>query len=124
VQDLPGQFAAKPELQERFRAAFATNTTAHWIKRLEDVDLLCAPVLTMVEALADPQTQVNGMVVEMEHPTEGTVRVLNAPIQLSATPATVRRRAPQLGEHSAEVLTDHGFAAERIADLAARGVIA
>lgn len=124
LQDLAGWFAAKPELQERFRDAFATNTTEYWIKRLEDVDLLCAPVLTMVEALADQQTQVNGMVVTMDHPSEGTVRVLNAPIQLSTTPATIRRRAPQLGEHSVEVLTDHGFDQDRIAALAGQGVIA
>jgi formyl-CoA transferase len=50
--------------------------------------------------------------------------VLNAPIQLSTTPATIRRRAPQLGEHSVEVLTDHGFDQGRITEPADRGVIA
>lgn len=124
LQDHDGQMANKPELQEIFRRACATNTTAYWIERLEAADLLCAPVLSMVQALADKQTEVNGMIVKMDHPTEGTVEVLNAPIGLSATPASIRHRAPTLGEHSVEILRDHGFAADRIDRLAADGVIA
>jgi len=77
----------------------------------------------MAEALADEQTTVNNMVIEMDHPTEGTVQVLNAPITLSATPAAVRRRAPQLGENAAEVLGEHGYDEVRIAALRENGVI-
>ncbi|WP_395727027.1 CaiB/BaiF CoA transferase family protein [Nakamurella sp.] len=123
LQDHDGQLANKPELQEIFRAACATNTTDYWIKRLEDVDLLCAPVLTMVQALADPQTEINKMIVTMDHPIEGTVQVLNAPITLSATPAAVRHRAPTLGEHSAQVLAENGYDEQRIAQLRAERVI-
>jgi crotonobetainyl-CoA:carnitine CoA-transferase CaiB-like acyl-CoA transferase len=118
--------ANKPELQEIFRTACATNTTDYWIKRLEGVDLLCAPVLTMVQALADPQTEINKMIVTMDHPIEGTVQVLNAPITMSATPATpaaVRHRAPTLGEHSSQVLAETGDDDERIAPLQAERVI-
>ena len=79
------------------------------MKALESVDILCAPVRTLAEALEDEQTLVNRMIVEMEHPTAGTVRTLEAPIHLSATPASVRRVPPRLGEHNAEVLRDHGF---------------
>jgi crotonobetainyl-CoA:carnitine CoA-transferase CaiB-like acyl-CoA transferase len=123
LQDFEGQMANKPELQEIFRRACATQTTQYWIKRLEDVDLLCAPVLTMVQALDDPQSEVNNVVVTMDHPTEGTVRVLNAPFTLSATPARITRRAPTLGEHSAEVLAEHGYDADRVAELQAAKVI-
>ncbi|MCP3801978.1 CoA transferase [Allokutzneria sp. A3M-2-11 16] len=119
----PGQMAARAELQEIFRHRFAQHTTEHWVQRLESVDLLCAPVRTMAEALADEQTAVNEMIVKMDHPTEGSVRVLNAPIGLSATPAVVRRRAPQLGEDSTAVLAEHGYDAERIAALRASEVI-
>jgi len=124
LQDLPGQRAAKPELQEMFRRQFASNTTDYWVQRLEGRDLLCAPVLTMAQALADEQTTINNMVIKMEHPTEGTVQVLNAPITLSDTPAQVRRRAPRLGEHAAELLAEHNFPADRIALLREHGVIA
>jgi len=123
LQDPTGHMAAKAELQELFRLRFCTDTTDHWVKQLEAQDLLCAPVLTMAEALADEQTTVNNMVIEMDHPTEGTVQVLNAPITLSATPAAVRRRAPQLGENAAEVLGEHGYDEVRIAALRENGVI-
>lgn len=123
LQDLDGWWAAKPELQQLFRQACAAKPTADLVQALEAVDLLCAPVLTMEQALADDQTAVNGMILEMEHPTEGTVRVLNAPIHLSATPADVRRRAPRLGEDSDAVLAEHGMSADRIAELRAAAVI-
>ena len=76
---------------------------------------------TLAEALEDEQTLVNRMIVEMEHPTAGTIRTLDAPIHLSATPATVRRVPPRLGEHNAEVLRDHGFTDAEVAALAGRG---
>lgn len=123
LQHPDGWMAAKPELQQVFRDTFATNTTDYWVSALESVDLLCAPVLTMEQALEDEQTKINGMVVEMEHPTEGRVRVVNAPIHLSGTPAEIRRRAPQLGEDSATVLAEHGYDRERIAALKQTGVI-
>ena len=123
LQHPDGWMAAKPELQQRFRETFATNTTAYWVSRLEEVDLLCAPVLTMEQALEDAQAEINGMVVEMDHPTEGRVRVVNAPIHLSGTPAEIRRRAPQLGEDSVSVLAEHGYDGERIDALRQAGVI-
>jgi formyl-CoA transferase len=113
----------RPELQRIFRQRFASNTTEYWIKRLEDQDLLCAPVRSLEEALADEQTAVNGMVVEMEHPDAGRFRALNAPIHLSATPARVRRVPPRLGEHGAEILAERGYHPERVAALRAEGVL-
>jgi formyl-CoA transferase len=124
LQDPAGHMAAKAELQEIFRNRFATGTTQYWVGRLEEQDLLCAPVLTMAEALADEQTIVNNMVVKMEHPSEGTVQVLNSPIGLSATPASVGRRAPRLGENTEDLLGEHGYAEDRIARLREDGVIA
>ncbi|GDY32715.1 CaiB/BaiF CoA transferase family protein [Gandjariella thermophila] len=113
----------RAELRRIFRDRFATNTTEYWIKRLEDQDLLCAPVRTLVEALADEQTAVNGMVVEMDHPAAGRFRALNAPVHLSATPARVRRVPPRLGEHGAEILAEHGYPADRVAALRDQGVL-
>jgi formyl-CoA transferase len=124
LQDLTGHRAAKAELQAIFRQRFATNTTDYWVQRLEAQDLLCAPVLSMEQALADEQTAINNMVIKMEHPVEGTVQVLNSPITLSATPAQLRRRAPQLGEHAAELLAEHGFSPERIEQLRHSGAVA
>lgn len=118
-----GQFEHRPELQAIFRERFAQDTTEHWVTRLEEQDILCAPVRSLEEALADEQTAVNRMVVEMQHPHAGTVKVLNAPIRLSDTPNTTRRPAPMLGEHNEEVLRELGYADEQVAAILQDGVI-
>jgi crotonobetainyl-CoA:carnitine CoA-transferase CaiB-like acyl-CoA transferase len=120
---MDAQAEHRHELREIFLARFATNTTHHWVAALESVDILCAPVRTLAEALEDEQTLVNRMIVEMEHPTAGTVRALDAPIHLSATPATVRQVPPRLGEHNAEVLRDHGFTDDEVTALTGAGVL-
>jgi formyl-CoA transferase len=118
-----GQMERRAELQAIFRQRFATDTTEHWVGRLEEQDLLCAPVRSLKEALEDPQTAVNRMVVEMQHPHAGTVKVLDAPIRLSGTPTDTRRPAPMLGEHNAEVLRELGYDDQRIAEVLRERVI-
>ncbi|NUT71572.1 CaiB/BaiF CoA-transferase family protein [Pseudarthrobacter sp. C4D7] len=120
---LEQQFKNKPALQAIFRGHFATNTTEYWTGKLEEQGLLNAPVHTLEQALADAQTEANGMIVEAEHPRVGTVKMLNAPIRLSATPPSIRRAAPRLGEHNVEVLLENGFDAETIARLQQLGVL-
>lgn len=120
---LEQQFAHRPELQQIFRERFATNTTDYWLKRLEEQDILSAPVRKLSETLDDEQTAVNDMVVEIDHPTAGKVRLLNAPIKLSDSPARIRRVPPRLGEHNAEVLAEHGYDATAIAALTEEGVL-
>ncbi|WP_291054979.1 CaiB/BaiF CoA-transferase family protein [Herbiconiux sp.] len=120
---LEQQFAAKPELHRIFAARFATGSTQYWCDRLEAEGLLNAPVLSLEQTLADPQTTANNMIVSAEHPGVGTVKMLNAPIRLSATPATVRRIAPRLGEHNAEILSEYGVDDETIERLRADGVL-
>ena len=62
--NLEQQFANKPELQRQLRERFKTNTREHWLKRLEEQDLLCAPVRDMREVLVDPQTLHNQMILK------------------------------------------------------------
>ncbi|WP_255767748.1 CaiB/BaiF CoA transferase family protein [Pseudarthrobacter sulfonivorans] len=121
--NLEQQFKHKPALQAIFRERMATNTTEYWTGKLEEQGLLNAPVHTLEQALADAQTEANGMIVEAEHPGVGTVKMLNAPIRLSATPPTVRRVAPRLGEHNVEVLLENGFDPETIERLQQLGVL-
>jgi formyl-CoA transferase len=99
--------ANKPALHAVFRAAFKSNTTAHWLARLEEQDLLCAPVRTLAEALADEQTAVNEMILEAPGEVE-TVRVMGSPVHLSDAPVAIRRAPPQLGQHTDEVLAEYG----------------
>lgn len=120
---LEGQIEHRAELQAIFRDRFLQDSTDHFVARLEEQDILCAPVRKLEEALADPQTEINNMVVEMEHPHAGPVKVLNAPIRLSGTPNSTRRPAPMLGEHNEEVLRELGYSEEKVAEILREGVI-
>jgi crotonobetainyl-CoA:carnitine CoA-transferase CaiB-like acyl-CoA transferase len=116
------QAAERLALQAIFRECFATNTTDYWIARLERQDLLCAPVRSLAEALDDPQTEVNAMIVETKGDSE-TVRLVGSPLDMSAAPFAVRRPPPPLGAHGAAILAEFGYDAGRIAELKAAKVL-
>lgn len=102
--DFDRQAARRPELQAIFRARFRENGSAHWLARLEEVDILCGPVRTLAEALEDEQTIVNRMIVEAGRTEAGPIRLIGSPIDMSAAPLAVRQPPPRLGEHNAEIL--------------------
>ena len=64
------------------------------------------------------------MVVELEQPQLGTVRLLGHPVKFSRTPADPTRAAPALGEHTEEVLAEAGLGRQEIEDLIAAGAVA
>ena len=107
--DLPSQREAKAELQAIFRNAFAENATAYWLGKLEEQDLLCAPVKSLAEALDDPQTEINDMLRKVDHPVLGDITLVGSPVHMSAAPMEVRHMPPLLGEHTDEVLAEIGL---------------
>ena len=107
--DLAAQREAKAYLQQRFRDEFAKQSTAYWIARLEEADLLCAPVKNLADVLEDPQTEENEMVIEFEHPLNGQMKVIACPIHFSDIDCGLRRPPPRLGEHNDEILQELGL---------------
>ncbi len=101
--DLNQQFANKAELHGLFRQKFASNTRAHWLAKLEEQDLLCAPVRDLREALVDPQTLHNQMIVKGAGEGQA-LSFITSPIQMSGAPVKLRRAPPRLGQHTDEVL--------------------
>ncbi|WP_210261206.1 CaiB/BaiF CoA transferase family protein [Enterovirga aerilata] len=91
-------------LQERFRE----YPSQHWLDAFDLAGIPAGQVLDFAEALAHPQVVAREMVVEAEHATAGRVRTLGIPAKLSATPGSVRRAAPALGEHTHAVLDSLG----------------
>ena len=101
-------------------AIFAAAPLAHWVERLAAVDCCVTPVLTLDEALVDPQFTARGMVVRRP---DGSVQYA-PPFKLSGHDFDVAREAPRQGEHTAEMLREAGYDEAAIATLAASGAIA
>ena len=101
----------------------ASNTTAHWIERLEAAGVPCAPVLTRSVLLDHPQIVASESIVEIDHPVAGRLRQARHAARFGATPAGFHRPAPDLGEHTREILTDIGLSPEEIVELRAAGIV-
>ena len=119
--------AARMRNRERLRplinARIGEATVEQWIERLNAAGVPCGRVMNLAEVFADPQVLAQEMVLEVEHPGHGRVRMTGFPVKLSATPAQLRRPAPGLGEHTDAVLRELGYAPEQIASLQEAGII-
>jgi crotonobetainyl-CoA:carnitine CoA-transferase CaiB-like acyl-CoA transferase len=111
--------ALTPLVAERFK----TRKSAEWIAALEAAGVPVGPVNRIGDMLADPQVAAREMVVEVDHPRAGTMKTLGLPIKFSATPGTVERAAPVLGQHTREVLLALGYCAADIERLQHEGAV-
>jgi crotonobetainyl-CoA:carnitine CoA-transferase CaiB-like acyl-CoA transferase len=102
---------------------FATATRDEWAKRLGRRELIWEPVKDYGEVAADPQMQENEYIVDFDHPVYGPVKEVGLPVQLGQTPGKIRRPAPELGQHTEEVLLEAGYSWEEIARLREEKVI-
>ena len=89
----------------------AARTTAEWIALLETGDIPYAPVNSVDDLIADPHLKACGFWHEVDHPTEGRLRMMGIPVRFSDTPGTIRRLAPTIGQHTDEVLQEMGLRA-------------
>ncbi len=112
------------DFRARMEAALARATTAVWVERMEKGQIAAGPIYEFDEVFQDPQVRHLGLVAEFDQPGLGRARVLGFPSRASATPASIRRPAPLIGEHTDEVLTELGLAPEAIDRLVAARVVA
>jgi crotonobetainyl-CoA:carnitine CoA-transferase CaiB-like acyl-CoA transferase len=110
-------------LTETLSPLFKRRTVAEWLGRLEEAGVPAGPVLDIAQMHADPQALAREMIVQTTHPAAGPVKAIGLPIKFSDTPGGVRRPAPVFGEHTREVLLEHGFSPAEIDQLAAQGAI-
>ena len=85
------------------------QTTSDWIEALTRADVPFGRVNSLDDLLTDPHLRSVGFWQTLQHPTEGTLRVASNPIAMSASPPSIRRLPPRLGEHSAEILRELGL---------------
>ena len=119
----PDRVQHRDTLIPRITQALATRGCAEWTDRLNAAGVPAGPVNTVPAALEQPQIAARDMVVEVEHPVAGMLRMLGTPLKLSAQPASIRRPPPVLGQHTDEILAEAGYPPARIAELREAGVI-
>ncbi len=103
---------------------FLARTTSEWIEALDEADILCGPLLSYPELVAEEHVVAGGMLGAVEHPAVGVVRAPVYPGRLSGTPTDVTGPPPPIpGEHTTDILVEHGFGADEIAHLIAGGVV-
>src|SRR5258708_734289 len=95
-------------LQEALAAFFETRTSGEWLRRLEEAGVPAGPLLGVRQMQADPQALAREIVVETTHPADVKVESIGLPIKFSETPGSVTPAAPVLGQHTPEVLREHG----------------
>ncbi len=113
--DNVGRLKHRGELIPLIEEALAAAPADAWVERLLAAGVPAAPILNYEEALDTEQARAREMVMEIDHPVEGRVKVLGFPVKLSATPQQVRRPAPLLGQHTEEVFRELGMASEQVA---------
>jgi crotonobetainyl-CoA:carnitine CoA-transferase CaiB-like acyl-CoA transferase len=117
------RMANLPALVERMNAVLVTRSQAQWVEAFDAAGVPVGPVHSVGEALSHPQTLARGMVVDLEHPKAGATKALGCPIHFSATPTAITRPSPMLGEHTRELLREHGYDDAAIDALVRDGVV-
>jgi len=117
------RLANHAEFKARVERVLRTASTAEWVTRLEAASIAAGPVYEFHEVFEDSQVRFLELVVAMDQPGAGRLRVLGFPGRASATPPGIDRPAPLIGQHTAEVLGELGLARAEIDRLAAAGVV-
>ncbi len=103
--------------------ATRTKPRAEWLSQFRGRGLICAPVNSVEDAAEDAQIAANGYVFDFEHETLGKTKTIGFPISFSRLDPEVRTGAPELGQHTEEVLLQHDYSWTDIKKLREKGVI-
>ena len=113
----------REELYAILDEAFAKKPTEEWMELLTAADCICAPVASYEDLVNDPQVRANDYIIEVDHPTRGRMPVVGAPWHFSETPVKVAAAAPELGQHTEEILQELGYSWEQIGVLREQDVL-
>lgn len=111
------------ELKRIIAERVSQDTTSNWVEKLEANDFLAARVLTTDEAIEQPQTQHNEMLIEFATGPESSQRHVGIPVKMLGTPGSIRYGAPGIGDHTTETLRSFGYSDDEIQSLASSGAI-
>ena len=122
-QSLASRQEHSAELVPLIDAAIARRTREEWGDILDEQGLVWSPVQDVDEVIADPQVAANGYITEVEDPNRGPLKTLATPVRLSESEIAARGPAPELGQHTEEVLLEQGCTWDEIVRLRDAGAI-
>ena len=116
-----GRSTHRAVLYATLEPCLAALSTAEVVRRLDAAGVPCGPIRDVAQAMDDPQTRAQDLILEAEHPTIGRLEVAGAPYHFDGEPVRARLAPPLLGQQTAEVLAEAGYTAAEIAALIASG---
>jgi crotonobetainyl-CoA:carnitine CoA-transferase CaiB-like acyl-CoA transferase len=120
----PDRVAHRETLDAEISQVLSTDDAQFWLAKLTETGIPCGRINSVAQALSDPHTIAREMVRTVQHPTAGAVKMLGIPFRFSATPASIRRPPPLLGQHTEQILRDVlQLSDARIAELRSAKVI-
>lgn len=119
----PDRVQNRDELISILEEIFKRKTRDEWVDMLESAKIPCGPVNKLSDILNDAHIKEREMVVEMEHPSLGILKMLGVPVKLSRTPGRIKTVPPAQGEHSETVLKQMGYSKEEIETFIKEGII-
>lgn len=102
---------------------FASRPREEWLKILKEHKLICTRVQTISDLLSDPQVLENEYIMDYDHPVFGRIKTVGFPWNFSETPPSLRLPAPQLGQHTEEILLELGYSWKDISNIREQEVI-
>jgi crotonobetainyl-CoA:carnitine CoA-transferase CaiB-like acyl-CoA transferase len=113
----------REELYPLLDEAFSKKARAEWQQIFREARLRCDPCLTYEELFDHPQVAANEMVITMQHPVRGPIRMPGIPVKLKRTPGGPQGPPPLLGQHTKEILVELGYSAQEIDELVEKRVV-
>jgi crotonobetainyl-CoA:carnitine CoA-transferase CaiB-like acyl-CoA transferase len=120
---LEDQMYKREEFNQLVVQEVKKKTTEEWFTIFEQHGIWYAPVNGYEEVEKDPQVEWNKMIMTVEHPDAGSIRLLSHPIRYDGEAPSVRQVPPRLGEHSKQILEESGYSMDEIKKLLENGVV-
>jgi crotonobetainyl-CoA:carnitine CoA-transferase CaiB-like acyl-CoA transferase len=121
--DVRSQTENSKELIRILDKIFATRPQKEWLSILSKHKLIFGPVQTISDLLSDPQVLENQYILDYDHPIYGPIKIVGFPWSFSSTEPNIRLPAPQLGQHTEEILLEFGYSWDDISNLKEQEVI-